>query len=262
MSSENGNKRGKNCEKNVEKRRSNHSSSRLSVTFLWKILLQQVPPFTTTAVHQLSYDWGRLRWSSSISTISISPLSSSSSPHHPSFLLIFLPINLSFSLSCCSLAVYSVKRSEGRGGERRGGGVDGVAIKEEKRVRGGVKGGEQLLSFITSKRKSAVNCLPTAYHPLHVTPPQPLLPWPPPSPRIVSLAAAIIFHSQLTAESHQLTFNASVSAVLRFSASVCPSATVGRLLPIVTPVCLYLHVFFLLYADFISLVPWTCPEAT
>lgn len=56
MSSENGNKRGKNCEKNVEKRRSNHSSSRLSVTFLWKILLQQVPPFTTTAVHQLSYD--------------------------------------------------------------------------------------------------------------------------------------------------------------------------------------------------------------
>lgn len=56
MSSENGNKRGKNCEKNVEKRRSNHSSSRLSVTFLWKILLQQVPPFTTTAVHQLSCD--------------------------------------------------------------------------------------------------------------------------------------------------------------------------------------------------------------
>lgn len=142
MSSENGNKRGKNCEKNVEKRRSNHSSSRLSVTFLWKILLQQVPPFTTTAVHQLSCDWERLRWSSSISTISISPLSSSSSPHHPSFLLIFLPINLSFSLSCCSLAVYSVKRSEGRGGERRGGGVDGVAIKE-KRVRGGVKGGER-----------------------------------------------------------------------------------------------------------------------
>lgn len=95
-------------------------------------------------------------------------------------------------------------------------------------------GGEQLLSFITCKRKSAVNCLPIAYHPLLVIL-SPSLSLSPPNLSCLSLLSSFT-HSSLrsTAERHQLTFNTFISVCLKSDPPVClPVSQAGRSLLII-----------------------------
>lgn len=92
-----------------------------------------------------------------------------------------------------------------------------------------MRGGEQLLSFITCKRKSAVNCLPIAYHPLLVTLSPSLSPSPP-NLSCLSLLSSFT-HSSLrsTAERHQLTFNTFISVCLKSGPPVClPVSQAGQ----------------------------------
>lgn len=97
-----------------------------------------------------------------------------------------------------------------------------------------------MLSFITCKRKSAVNCLPIAYHPLLVT----LCPSLSPSPTNLSRLSFLssFTHGSLwsTAERHQLTFNTFISVCLKTGLPARPSASPS--LTIAT--CYYSHVCF------------------
>lgn len=81
---------------------------------------------------------------------------------------------------------------------RGGGGGGGSHQKERQREK--EQGGEPLLSFITCNRKSAVNCLPIAYHLLLVTryPPPPPPPSRSPSLPLQSILS-LLYHLSLIA---------------------------------------------------------------
>lgn len=98
------------------------------------------------------------------------------SPHYSSIISFQTLLRLAAVSGLCSVFSNSVCSEERYNEQWRGGGGTG---RYRRRETAGVREreAEQLLSFITCKRKSAVNCLPIAYRPEIVThyPPSALL---------------------------------------------------------------------------------------
>lgn len=106
-----------------------------------------------------------------------------------------LPPLLPSGVYSVSSSVMNSAAGEGRGEER--GSISESEMAKGGRGRRNERGGG-LLSFITCKKKSAVNCLPIAYHPLLVA--LPPAPSHTPQPNISRLPPPIISHSEHAAE--------------------------------------------------------------